>query len=207
MKNLLLILALIIPITSIADSRSFDRTWLAMINKKKVSDNYSIWSEVQSRMDNDQFTNLQLLFRAGALRPLNEQNEVGFLYTYIQTGRVIEHRPTLQFNHIFFKEISSSFSLRNRIEFRKIENNDALSTRYRGAIRYQYQQLVIWEEPFINLTSETWTGKRVFERNRFFIGPSFKTNEMNFEVGYLNQYVPRKNRAVSEHILAVFMFY
>lgn len=207
MKTFIFFLASIFTLTCFADTRSFDRTWLGLFNKKEVSENYFIWAEGQARMDNEKFTNQQLLLRTGVLRKLDDKNEVGLLYGYIQTGDVNEHRPTLQYSHTFFKDEASSLSLRNRLEYRKQEGNETVSGRYRGSLRYQRHSYIIWDEPFLNITHEDWTGDRIFERNRFFVGHASKFEKMNLEVGYMNQYTPRSDRTTVEHILVLYLFY
>lgn len=190
-----------------ADTRTFDRTWLGLFNKTKVTSDFSFWTEAQARLDNDRLTSQQLLFRFGVLKPLSNRFEVGLLYAYVQTKPLYEHRPTLQMTSTFFKQSHSSLTLRKRLEYRKLENSEAISGRFRASLRYQYRHFIVWEEPFINLTHETWTGERVFERNRFFIGRSFNSSLINLEVGYLNQYVPRHRRSLMEHVLVAYLFY
>ncbi len=207
MKIFIVLLVSVFISNSYADSRSFDRTWLGLFNKKKISETYSIWAEAQARMDNYKFTNQQLLLRTGLLKAIDATNEIGLLYGHIQTDELREHRPTLQYFHIFLKNDVSSFSIRNRLEYRKLENKDAISGRYRGMVRYQHGPFIIWEEPFLTFTSEDWTGNRLFERNRLFVGRGFKRENMNLEVGYMNQYIPRSSRTTSEHILTLYLFY
>ena len=207
MKILILLLSVLIVTHSFADTRSYDRTWLGLFNKKKVAEDYSMWAEAQARMDNDEFTGQQILLRTGLLKTLDDKNEAALMYGYIITGDVREHRPTLQYAHTFFKNETSTLSLRNRFEYRKLENNDTVSGRYRAALRYQKGSYIIWDEPFLNITHEDWTGNRLVERNRFFVGKSFKFQEMNLEAGYMNQYVPRSSRTTSEHILTLYLFY
>jgi hypothetical protein len=67
------------------------------------------------------------------------------------------------------------FSGRSRMEFRMLEDSPDDSLRFRYQLRGQQAltpllDLVVWDEPFINLTKDEWTGERTFERNRFFIG-------------------------------------
>lgn len=190
-----------------AESRTLDRTWLGLFNKTKISSDYSFWTEAQARLDNERLTRQQLLFRFGILKPLSKSFEAGLLYAYVQTNPLYEHRPTLQLNSTFFKQSHSSLTLRKRFEYRKLENSEAISGRFRASLRYQYKHFIVWEEPFINLTHETWTGERVFERNRFFVGRSFNVSLVNLEVGYLNQYVPRHERSLIEHVLVAYLFY
>lgn len=203
----LFILLSLLSFNLFAESRSYDRTWLGLFNKHQLEKQYSIWTEAQARMDNDKFTNQQLLLRVGLLKKIDDKNELGLIYAHVQTDIVREHRPTFQFTHTFLKSDVSQLSLRNRFEVRKLENNDAISGRYRGALRYQSNHFVMWDEPFLTFTREDWTGLRMVERNRFFIGPILNFDDMNLEVGYLNQYIPRKSKTTIDHILAIYLFY
>jgi hypothetical protein len=208
MKLIIFILLYFVTFNALADSRSYDRTWFGLFNKKNVeASEYSIWTEAQARMDNEYFNNQQLLLRGGLLKRLNEKNEVGLLYAYSETNETTEHRPTLQWSHTFLKDELTTVSLRNRLEYRKQEGNDTESARYRANLRYQRAQYIFWEELFLNVTREDWTGDRLVERNRFFIGPEIKFKGMNLEVGYMNQYTPREDRNTIEHILVVYLNY
>lgn len=207
MKLLILILASLIVTNTFADTRSYDRTWLGLFNKKKVAEDYFVWAEAQARMDNDEFTSQQILLRTGLLKSFDDKNEAGLIYGYILTDDVREHRPTFQYSHTFFRNEDSVLSIRNRFEYRKQENNKTVSGRYRGALRYQKGAYIVWDEPFLNITHEDWTGNRLVERNRFFIGKSFKIQDMNLEAGYMNQYAPRTSRSTYEHILTLYLFY
>jgi hypothetical protein len=66
---------------------------------------------------------------------------------------------------------------------------------------------MIWSEPFVNVTREAWTGDRFLERHRLFIGTRWDFPDYRWEVGYLNQYIPRTNIDVSEHSLVVYLFF
>lgn len=207
MKILILLLVTFLASNTLAEVRSNDRTWLGLFNKKEVTEDFSIWAEAQARMDNDEFTGQQILLRTGLLKSFDDKNEAGLMYGYILTGDVREHRPTFQYGITFFKSGASTLSLRNRFEYRKLEDNNTVSGRYRAALRYQWDSYIVWDEPFLNITHEDWTGNRLVERNRFFIGKSFKVQEMNLEAGYMNQYVPRSSRTTYEHILTLYLFY
>lgn len=216
MKKLITLGIALFSLQTMADDRSLDRTWLGLFGKRKVTDNTFIWTEGQARLDNDRFTDQQILLRPGLLRKLDDKNELGLLYAFVETSsgtrRTREHRPTLQYVHTFLKNDSGTLSLRNRLEYRKREDLDAISGRYRGLLRYQHtlegkRSLIFWEEPFINVTKEDWTGSRILERNRLFAGVGIPIGDTSLEVGYMNQYTPRKNRAIFEHILTVYYFY
>lgn len=185
--------------------------WLGTFGKKSLTESSSFWSEVQLRYNSDNGTMRQTLFRGGWLQKVSDSHEFGLLFGYIQTGLQKEYRPTLQ--HIYQSKVFSetNWSLRSRLELRDLENNSETSIRYRLMMRVQRPvssdwSFVIWDEPFINITEEEWTGSRVFERNRFFVGFRFPYKSLTLETGYLNQYVPRKTDT-SEHLLVVYINY
>jgi hypothetical protein len=185
--------------------------WLGTFGKKSLTETSSFWSEVQLRYNADNGTMGQTLFRGGWLEKVSENHEFGLLFGYIQTNLQKEYRPTLQ--HIYQSKIFSetNLSLRSRLELRDLENNSDTSVRYRLMMRAQspinsYLSFVLWDEPFINITDENWTGSRVFERNRFFAGFRFPYESLTIETGYLNQFVPREVE-VSEHLFVVYVNY
>lgn len=214
MRFVLLVITVLLSFNTVADTRSFDRTWLGLFGKRKLADTgYTIWTEGQARMDNDRFTQQQLLLRPGVLKNINEKNDIGFLIAFVETDTNWETRPTFQHIYTFLKNDVHTVSFRSRFEYRVREDQEARSGRYRGQLKYhrtleKHKAFIIWEEPFLNMTNEDWTGNRVFERNRFFIGMGLPfVDETVFEVGYMNQYTPRETRSTIDHIAAVYYFY
>lgn len=207
----LVILSLFLSVTSqAADSKN--GLWVGMFGKKAISDNYFLWSETQLRYDSTDSTTGQILFRGGLLRSLNENHEVGVLLGYIQTNQLKEYRPTLQHVYTGLKVASSAISTRSRLEFRDREDNSDLSMRFRFLLRSATPisvqvDFVVWDEPFINLTREGWTGDTTLERNRFFVGIRKKFEALSIETGYLNQFVPRKSGDLTEHLFVLYVNY
>ena len=153
----------------------------------------------------------QTVIRAGVLRKLNDNHEVGLLFGYVQSNLTKEYRPTLQhiYQDSFFEK--TSFTFRSRLEFRDIEDNDKNSLRYRLMTRVvkpinDQFDFATSDEIFVNLTKEDWTGNRVFDRNRFFVGVVRKYENLSLETGYMNQYVPR-DRDTWNHLLVVNVYY
>ncbi len=187
--------------------------WMGLFAKKPIYENkYSLWQEVQLRYDFENGEMGQSMIRFGMLRPLNEHHEVGALMGYIVTGSTTkEYRPTLQ--HLYFQTNEDKyFSFRSRLEWRDLENNSSNSVRLRLSPNYRWSfkektALAVWDETFFNLTKEGWTGNRLFERNRFFVGLRHDRPGFVFEYGYLNQYVPRHVRDTVEHILVLNLYY
>lgn len=195
-----------------ASTFSQERSWFGLFGKKEFTEKNFIHSETQLRYDLNSPTMQQTLFRFGVLHQINANHEIGLLAGYIQLGLLKEYRPTLQYTYFSDSFDSYSFSLRNRLETRFMEEQSETSIRYRLAMRGQKKvsdqlTLVVWDEPFINFTKEDWTGERTMERNRLFIGPRISWEKLNFEVGYMNQYIPRKNRNVMEHVLVGYIFF
>jgi hypothetical protein len=211
MKFILVLILTLLTLPSMAETKEEQRVWFGMFGRKEVAPNYDLWAEFQLRHDETNQTMAQTLNRFGVLRKINEQHEFGFLFAYVQTGLVKEYRPTLQYAYKNKIDINS-FSIRNRLEGRDLENTDADSLRFRSLLRFSRPlnpkyELVIWDEPFLNLTRETWSGDRLFERNRAFAGLRINFEKINFEVGYMNQYIPRETQDLSEHILTLYLIF
>jgi hypothetical protein len=191
-----------------AETFSKKRIWYGMFGKKEIGLSQFLFHEVQLRYDLDTPTMQQTLFRFGLLRKIGDNHEIGLLGGHIQTGNSKEYRPTFQYSYLY----NSLFSLRNRLEARFLEDQSESSLRYRLLFRLQKSlthsfEFISWNEPFINFTREDWSGKRFFERNRFFLGSKLIFDKMSIESGYLNQYVPRSNQKIMEHSLVIYLFY
>jgi hypothetical protein len=207
MKIFILISSLLFSLTTHAIEDK-PRLWVGLIHKKAIHEDYSLWGETQLRYDLESGGMQQTLFRFGPIKRLNDKHEVALLYGFIQTGSMKEARPTLQHTQQF----SQNFSARSRLEFRTLEDSDDDSLRFRYLIRLQKNlkdglSAVVWEEPFINFTDEAWSGSRTFERNRLFIGLRIPVFQMNWEVGYMNQYIPRRSQTTMDHIATLYIFY
>lgn len=194
-----------------AETNNENRIWFGLFGKKNITSHYDLWAETQLRHDETNQTMNQTLNRFGVLRSLNSNHEVGFLFAFVQTGLTKEYRPTLQYVYRRSWE-TGGVSIRNRLEGRDLEDVEANSLRFRTQLRYSHSlspiiDFVFWEEPFVNLTRETWTGDRFLERNRVFLGTRVKWLQLNLELGYMNQYVPRETKDLSEHVLVTYLFF
>ncbi len=210
MKSLLFVISLLLSSNVFAKSKDEQRIWLGIFAKKNLATHYDFWAEAQLRHDETNQTMNQTLNRFGILKSLDENHEIGFLFAYVQAGLIKEYRPTIQYVYKT-KWNLNSFTVRNRLEARDIENEEADSIRFRSLLRYAHilndkYEFVLWDEPFVNLTHETWSGDRFVERNRAFVGLRRNFNKANIEVGYMNQYIPRKAQNVSEHVLVLYLF-
>jgi hypothetical protein len=210
MKSLVTFFLIMLSLTTLADATR-DGNWVGLFQKRTLTDESSLWTEVQFRYNLDAGSMGQTLVRFGGLKKLNNHHEVGLLMGYIQTELLKEYRPTLQHGYQFEKIGNLLLSTRTRLELRKLEDNPEESLRLRPMLRGQFPLTekvagVVWNELFINLTQKEWTGRRTLERNRAFAGVRVPHQSLNFEVGYLNQFIPRKSD-VTEHILVLYLFY
>jgi len=185
--------------------------WLGTFAKKSIDEDFSFWAETQARYDFEVGVG-QILYRTGLLYNLRSQNSLGFLYGYIQGGNNKEHRWTLQHGEKYGSWGLVDFSHRVRLEGRSLEGgDDSAAWRFRYLLRAQTNhkscyKYVAWNETFVNMTNDVWTGSTTWDRNRFFIGIRQKFYNSNFEFGYLNQWVWRNPRDTVEHLLVIYLF-
>ena len=127
------------------------------------------------------------------LQKINDHHELGYLYAFIKTGPVLEHRLTFQ--HV--QKYSSTMSHRARFELRTFED---LKPKYiaRFLFRFNQGKLVIWDELFVSLSPDF-----EFDRNRLFIGLKSNFNEMRFEYGYLAQ----STSETTQHVATIYAFF
>ena len=190
MKILLPIL-LLLSFNSFADD-SF-KIWGGVFSKTSINDHFSYWIEDQLRLNGDALGTNQFLFRTGPLQRINDQHELGYLYAFIKTGNVLEHRFTFQHG----QKYSKTMSHRARLELRTFENR---KPKYRGRYLFRFNQgkLVVWDELFVNLSPEF-----EFDRNRLFIGLKSQFGTMRFEYGYLAQSISE----TTQHVATIYAFF
>lgn len=207
MKHLLIATLALLSTLAHASDPSYGRTWLGVFAKKPIHGKVTALSEIQFRYLNDDYRLQQLLVRTGVATQLSEKHEGALIYGFIQTDAVKEHRPTLQLASRWTDSVSS----RLRLEWRKWEQDETTSVRLRTLLRKDWElggvPLVLWDEPFLNVTREDRTGNRLVERNRAFLGTRTKLDHAVIEWGYLNQHVPRQNGSVTEHVLVGYLFF
>lgn len=207
MKIILILSALLITLSASAETKNNPGAWFGLFHKKDLGNKFSIWGDYQLRYTMAKGEMQQTLFRFGPIYRLSERHEIGLLYGFVEFG-VKEYRTTL--HHQFY--VNPKLLLRSRLEYRNLEDNDDDSLRYRYLIRYLHPlkdslSLLVWEEPFLNFTSDKWTERRFFDRNRVFFGFRFPAFGMEVEAGYMNQFIPRSQRDTMEHLALLYVFY
>jgi len=210
--KLLLFLFILNPFSnSFSADKDEMRSWLGVFSRKENNEKSLVsHQELQLRYNLENGSNQQMLARFGILKPMDKSNELGFLFGYIETGEIKEYRPTLQ--HIYSQTSNESrLSFRSRLEWRDWENEQSNSLRYRLQLQLNYiltsqTSLIFWDEPFINVTTNKMSGHQLLERNRAFVGFKYPVSGFNFEVGYLNQFIPRKSD-LTEHIAVLYLYF
>jgi hypothetical protein len=203
---------LLVVILNVAHARDENRGWMGVFSRKQSENkNYFTHQELQIRYDFNQGQNQQLLARFGILQPLTHTQEIGLLLGYVETGASIEYRPTLQ--HIYNIKWSNTLvlGLRSRFEWRDWQNSNVNSIRTRFQISVlrpvtNSLSVLVWDEPFVNITNDSMSGRRTFERNRAFVGFRKQFQGHQFEIGYLNQYIPRE-KDLTEHVAVVYVYF
>ncbi|MFY7992041.1 MAG: DUF2490 domain-containing protein [Bacteriovoracaceae bacterium] len=187
------------------------RAWFGVFSRKENKENSLIsHQELQLRYNLETGSNQQLLIRFGILKPITKFHELGFLFGFIEGGEIKEYRPTLQ--HVYsHQDDEYRFLLRSRMEWRDWEDERSNSIRYRLQIQLNYtltnkNTIVVWDEPFLNISTNKLSGNQLLERNRAFIGIRFPISGHNLEAGYLNQFIPRQSD-LTEHIAVIYLYF
>ena len=191
-------------------------SWLGTFANIKLTEKFNYWIETQVRYNLDLGNTAQVLYRTGVLQKMSETQGLGYLYAFIQSGNAKEHRLTLQHTQNYGNFSEVKLSHRARLESRFLED-DVQSYDTGARVRYllraeklhsHHYAFVIWDEVFINLNKTSWNGNDHLDRNRFFIGVKKGfLNSNHFEIGYLNQFVPRDSGDISEHIATFYFFF
>lgn len=207
MKYFFALLLTISTLPLLAAQKDTPGAWFGLFHRKDINEKFSMWGDYQLRYTMEKGEMQQTLFRFGPLWRFSKNQELGLMYGFVEFG-VKEYRTTA--HHLI--HVSPRLLLRSRLEYRNLENNDDDSLRFRYLIRYitpfrGSTSFLIWEEPFLNFTSDKWTGNRTFDRNRFFLGFRFPALGMEMEAGYMNQFIPRSNRDTMEHLALLYVFY
>jgi len=210
-KILIVLLILTAPVFATENSRDL---WYGFFNQSTINENLSWWTETQLRHDLDINQLQQALVRTGLLMKLTKTSDAGFLYAYVNTDDIKEHRLALQHTMTYGEFLNSIFSHRIRLEYRSLEGQRNLPERFRyflrsqGISNYHNIKRVIWDEVFINLRKDSEINNRIFGINRFFIGGRYAlTPHFNIELGYLNQFINRPQRNLMEHVLVLYLFF
>lgn len=176
--------------------------WLMYFGTNKVSDQFSIHSEIQYRNHTVAPVNPeQLLLRTGVNYHINGNAIATLGYGYIagfefeseqKEAEVVEHRVFEQF-------ISTSFVGRVKLEHRYRLEQRWVNSTYRNRFRYRLMLFVPLNKPkmekgtlFLGLYDEVFLNDRpnFFDRNRLYAALGYQFNKAtSLQIGLLNQQV------------------
>lgn len=180
--------------------------WLMYFGTNRISDDWSIHSEIQYRNHTIEPVNIeQLLLRTGVNYHLKDNAIVTFGYGYIASHDFESEQkaPESKENRLFQQLILTNklgrlkFEHRYRFEQRWVNRND--ETNYRSRLRYRLMLFLPLNKPtittgtlFLGIYDEIFmnTKQTYFDRNRLYAALGYQINkQMQVQVGYLYQTV------------------
>jgi hypothetical protein len=194
--------------------------WAAWFNTSKLTDRYSLTSDVQLRSTDDWEHVRTVLARAGVTRAWRPGIALGAGAAYIETVNV--GAPNLTEHRLWQQAVFTSASgprtlmQRLRLEQRFIERvgrSDAYSTRVRysarlvvpfgaGANGKPPYYAALQNEVMLNVTGAESLNGRLVDQNRAYAGIGWRlAPKLDLEFGYLNQYVVGRSRDTSNHAI------
>lgn len=190
--------------------------WLANVARVNLNQDYFQHLEAHLRYDHELGQTYQTLVNYGVMQRKSKNEYIGVLYGMLQgLHDKNEHRLSLHYSkRAQLKNVS--YSLRLRLEQRTLEKTaltptDRDSQRIRifnrfDNISFLPKNLVLWDELFFNPNQGDWSDNALFDRNWFFLGFRFNYFNKSANIGYLNQYIPRKDEIFYEHMLVLALF-
>ncbi len=200
--------------------REDGRTWL---NQNMIGDfpikNWRWYTELQLRLRDKSRHIDQVLIRIAILYDINEQASFWMGYAnvtfYLESREIVkENRIWQQFLYNFKPICNINFQSRTRLEERFFDNSNRTGYRMRQMLRVTAPScispkllLVAYDEVFFYLNDTGYGLKPGIDQNRAFAGLNFALNDnMNLEIGYLNQYIITQRIDRMNHVLSATLF-
>ena len=224
--NFLFVLALALMGTAQAKTLEDFQTWgnITAIGSLDIVGprlkNFKYWLEGQGRFGLDTSDFSQGMLRTGLGYQLNKQSSIWLGYAWIPTDEPFisaafdEHRIWQQFlwsDTFSFGTLTS----RSRLEQRFQPTGSQVGWRFRQMFKLSVPlpfapdfSLVASDEYFANINKTNYGADDGFDQNRVFAGFGYNLNKnIKTELGYMNQYIRRANRAdLMDHILSVNLY-
>jgi uncharacterized protein DUF2490 len=219
LRTFSVLMILILPTVTNADTSSRTSTWLMSLSRIKLTELVNGYVDIQPRITMNDTSGgknnaLDTLLLRGALG-YQITPSIGLYqgYAYIPTydPKNVEHRS---FQELFIKQPLRNNALAHRFRFeqRFIDSADETAYRFRYFGRYMRPlkawqpnlSLAINEEIFINLNDANNGPQSGFDQNRLFVGFNYRINDsLAYEFGYQNQIINVSNNSnnVINHIL------
>lgn len=197
------------------------RAWLNMQATGSTSiKNVRWYIELQPRVRDDFRERDQFFIRPALIYTLAPKTSLWLGYAY---ARTYIDNPLLQDEHRAWQQLLHEFEpidgirLRSwtRLEQRKFESAGDIGHKVRQRVainipfaHYPNLSTLISNEYHHNLNSTDYGARSGFDQNRLFLGLAWKASPQSLiEIGYLNQYVNRRNEDAMNHVLATTLYY
>lgn len=197
------------------------RAWLNVQATGKTGIEQMRWYvELQPRLREELKERDQFFFRPAIIYDISAKTSLWLGYAYARTfvdNPVLEdeHRAWQQLLHEFEPIYGIRLRSWTRLEQRKFEgaNDIGHKLRQRLAINIPFAHhpnlsTLISNEYHQNLNRTDYGARSGFDQNRLFAGLAYKMSPQSLiEVGYLNQYVNRRNEDAMNHVLSTTIYY
>jgi hypothetical protein len=231
------VLAIVFISTSVFSQEQNSVGWFLSANTIKVSDKWSVHAEFQLRSTAKWEHVGNILLRGGLNYHVNKKQIATAGFAYIPTRTTVGSNAGLLAEHRFWQQYIINQNIGNtvlqhrfRLEERfvskgKLEHDEVVnqerkySTRLRyfarAVIPFNKQQpftngafLSLQEEIMANITDKQNVNNHFFDQNRAFIGLGYRASKkLDFEIGYMNQYVQRATSPNVMNHIAQFAVY
>ncbi|MFT3945772.1 MAG: DUF2490 domain-containing protein [Agriterribacter sp.] len=203
--------------------------WFAAFNTFKLKNNFSFYSDIQVR-SNDQWQHMQsLLLRPGLNYNLAKNKILTAGYGYVSNRRTVsgvsgympEHRIWEQFtvaHPVAFTLLSHRFRVEQRFIGTPVVENNGLKRNdfaYANRFRYFFRTVIpfsaekkfekgafvsLQNEVFLNFGNKRDVNGKTFDQNRAYASVGYRLNKVfDIETGYMNQYISGRNDAITNN--------
>lgn len=197
------------------------RAWLNMQATGSTSiQNVRWYMELQPRVRDDFRERDQFFIRPAIIYVLAPKTSLWLGYAYARTNvdnplLRDEHRAWQQVLHEFVPIDGIRLRSWTRLEQRKFESAGDIGHKIRQRVatnipfaHYPNLSTLISNEYHHNLNSTDYGARSGFDQNRLFLGLAWKVSPQSLvEIGYLNQYINRRNEDAMNHVLATTLYY
>lgn len=213
------LMALIVFPAHAAEEES--RTWLNMQATGITSiQNLRWYMELQPRGRDDFRERDQFFIRPALIYTLAPKTSFWLGYAYVRT---YVDNPLLQDEHRAWQQLLHEFEPIDGIRLRSWTRLEQRKFESAGDIGHKIRQRVAMNIPFAhqpnlstlisneyhhNMNSTDYGARSGFDQNRLFLGLAWKASQQSLvEIGYLNQFINRRNEDAMNHVLATTLYY
>lgn len=213
--KLAVLLWVMLPLHTFSQDSNFGN-WFIYIGNKKLNDKWNVHNEIQYRNYNVIGDLEQLLLRTGLGYSINSNSNILLGYSYIISENYMadtDEKYSID-EHRIFEQLTTKQNIgivglthRYRFEQRFIENDFKMRFRYFLSVNIPINKKeMVSKTYYISTYNEVFlnTESSFFDRNRIYTGLGYKlNNNINFELGYMNQLFEENSRDQLNLILFV----